>query len=522
MTGFVDARTDDLPSEITASVCVVGAGAAGITLARKLAEDVSDVVLIEAGGFRPDGQTQGLFAGRQLGLPYYNLISCRLRYFGGTTNHWSGYCRANDLIDYEGRPELDLPRWPVTHDDLVPYITEAGSSLGVESLHFDPGAALAARGLNSGELVEDSSDILLTKTFLFARNKRLGPYYQDEIAQNPNLRGITNLNLTRIQLTGDGGSVDHLVCKTTTGKEVTVRARKYALCCHAIENARQLLASNDVQTNGVGNDSDHVGRYFMDHTHIYASKFIPTKAFPAVYNREYSKNYALNANMSFTDAFTREAKLLQYYCRFNPVYFSDETREALRNIREQAMEPGDLGFLRDVATATGELVGLSKAAMLRFGLRHDLPAYFEMEHRLEQAPNPASRVVLSERTDALGSRIADLDWRILDSDVDSFKRGQEIVGRELSALGWGRMIEEEITRDLVESRIAGHYHQIGTTRMAETAADGVVDPDCKVFGVSNLYVGGSSIFPTAGYSGPTMMIVAFAMRLADHMKGDLA
>jgi len=112
MSAFLDARTDDVPEEVTASVCIVGAGAAGITLARALARTVPDVVLVEAGGFRLDGETQNLFAGQQLGLPYYNLLSCRLRYFGGTTNHWSGYCRPNDPVDYEGRPELGLPRWP--------------------------------------------------------------------------------------------------------------------------------------------------------------------------------------------------------------------------------------------------------------------------------------------------------------------------------------------------------------------------------------------------------------------------
>ncbi len=522
MTEFLDARTDDIPEEIDASVCVVGSGAAGITLARTLSKKLGDVVLIEAGGLRIDGATQQLFSGKQLGLPYYNLLTCRLRYFGGTTNHWSGYCRANDPIDYEGRPELGLPRWPVGHTDLEPYIKAAGDLLKIEALHFQPEAALAARGLEADELAEASSDVLLTKNFLFGRSIRIGDRNRDAIAADPNIRPVTYLNLTHIQLTPDGRSVDYLICKTLTQKAVIVRARKYALCCHGIENARLLLDSNDVQPDGIANASDHVGRYFMDHTHIHASRFVPTRAFPALYNSRYAGNYRLNANLSFTDAATRELGLLQYYCRFNPVYYSEQTTNALRNLRSNAMEPGDIDFLRDVATVTGEISGVSKDILLRLGLRRPLPDYFEMEHRLEQAPNPDSRVVLSERRDPLGSRIADLDWRINDHDVDSFRRGQEIMGRELSAMGWGRMIEEDITRELVEQRIAGHYHHIGTTRMSETAAEGVVDANCKVHGVDNLYVGGSSIFPTAGYSGPTMMIMAFAIRLADHLAQELA
>lgn len=522
MTAFLDARSDDVPEEITSSVCVVGAGAAGITLARSLSDTLSDVVLVEAGGFRIDGATQQLFSGQQLGLPYYNLLACRLRYFGGTTNHWSGYCRANDLIDYEGRPALDLPRWPVTHDDLAPYIEQAGKALGIQALHFQPAEALKAKGVDPKDLAEEQSDVLQTKNFLFARNMRLGPRNREAIEADPNIRPIQYLNLTHIQLTPNGRSVDHLVCKTLTGKTVILRARTYVMCCHGIENARLLLASNDVLPFGIANASDHVGRYFMDHTHFRASRFVPSPAFPMLYNRRYAENYGLNANLSFTDAFTRDAGLLQYYCRFNPVYYAPHTTDALRDIRADMMEPGDIDFLRDVATVTGDIVGVSKDIFLRLGLRADQPDYYEMEHRLEQAPNPDSRVVLSDRTDALGSRIADLDWRINDNDVDSFRRGQTLMGQELAALGWGRVIEEDITRPLVEARIAGHYHHIGTTRMSEDALDGVVDADCRVHGVNNLYVAGSSIFPTAGYSGPTMMIMAFAMRLADHLKQELA
>lgn len=522
MTAFLDARSDDVPLEITASVCVIGSGAAGITLARNLSDTLSDVVLVKAGDFRIDGSTQQLFSGKQLGLPYYNLLTCRLRYFGGTTNHWSGYCRANDLIDYEGRPELDLPRWPVTHDDLAPYIEQASQTLGIEALHFQPAEALRSKGIDPSNLAEEQSDVLLTKNFLFGSKIRLGPHNREGIENDPNIRPVNNLNLTHIQLTPDGRSVDHLVGKTLTGKTVIMRARKYVLCCHGIENARLLLASNDVQRVGIANDADHVGRYFMDHTHFRASRFVPSPAFPRLYNRRYAANYDLNANLSFTDAFTRESRLLQYYCRFNPVYYTARTTDALRDLRSDMMEPGDLDFLRDVATVTGEIAGVSKDIFLRLGLRADQPDYYEMEHRLEQAPNPDSRVVLSDRRDALGSRIADLDWRINDNDVDSFRRGQALMGQELAALGWGRVVEEDITRPLVEARIAGHYHHIGTTRMSEDANDGVVDATCRVHGVENLYVGGSSIFPTAGYSGPTMMIMAFAMRLADHLKQELA
>lgn len=152
MTGFLDAKTDDVGAALDASICIVGAGAAGITLARELAGSGQDVLLIEGGAEELDGATQGLFAGRQLGLRYYNLLSCRLRYFGGTTNHWSGYCRDNDPIDYEGRAELDLPKWEVGPDEMAPYVARAGETLNVAAKHFDPRAAMDNRGLSANTI----------------------------------------------------------------------------------------------------------------------------------------------------------------------------------------------------------------------------------------------------------------------------------------------------------------------------------------------------------------------------------
>lgn len=518
MTAFIDARSDDIPETLEGSVCIIGAGAAGITLARKLAETMPGVLLIESGGFDIDGQTQGLFNGQQLGIRYYNLVSCRLRYFGGTTNHWSGFCRANDPVDYEGRPEVGLPKWPINGGDLAPYIAEAGESLAVSAEHFEPKELISERGGNAENLAEDYSEMLLTKAFQFSTRRRLGPLYKDEIAASPNVQGVLNLNLTHIQLNPEGNRVDHLVCKTLDGKVVRVTAKAYTLCCHAIENARQLLNSNDVMPTGVGNAHDHVGRYFMDHTHIFASKFIPTKAFPKVYDRKYSDDKGMNVNLSFTDSFTRDNKLLQYYCRFNPVYASEEAIAALDAVRLDRGKPGSLDYLRDVATVAGEVMGLGRYYMTQKEFAYPQPEYYEMEHRLEQMPNPDSRVVISDRKDALDTYIADLDWRLMDDDIRSFREGQAIMSRELAALGWGRVEEEEITRELVESRVAGHYHQIGTTRMSVAPEDGVVDADCKVHGIDNLYIGGSSVFPTAGYSGPTMMLIALAMRMSDHLK----
>jgi len=519
LNGYIDAMQADLPEVISGNICIVGAGAAGITLARKLAETVSGVILIESGGFDISGQTQSLFQGRHLGLKYFDLMSCRLRYFGGTTNHWSGFCRENDQIDYVGRPALGLPAWPITRQDLSSYIVEAGRSLGIEPSAFNPDIVLKSLGENPEQLVEHGSSSLhlQTKVFQLAQDIRLGTKYREQVGQSPNITAYLNLNLIHIQLAADARSVKHLKCATLTGKQCRVEARQYVLCCHGIENARQLLASNDVMPTGVGNSYDHVGRYFMEHAAISASKFIPTSKFPKIYNFHYARSKKINANLSFTDDYLHKHNLLQYYCRFTPHYVTDEMLSAKDDVIHGFWKPGSLAYLADVAKVASEFDGELRRVFFKRGL-YSQPLYYSLEHRIEQAPNPKSRVVLSDRIDALGQRIADLDWQINEHDVATIKHGQTAIAREMAALGFGRLEEEEITRELVESRIKGHYHHIGTTRMSADPKQGVVDKNCTVHGIGNLHISGSSVFPTAGYSGPTMMIIALALRQAEYLK----
>lgn len=517
MTRFIDASVDTISDTIHCNVLVVGAGAAGLTLVRELSKSVKDVVLIESGGLEIDGKTQNLFSGQNVGLPYFNLTTCRLRYFGGTTNHWGGYCRANDPIDYQGRPELNLPNWPVQFDEIKPYISKAAEYLGLSQKFFNPNVLLESLGVGDPNLVENSTDLLQTKVFQIAENIRLGTRFLEAPPDTDNLTVYLNLNILNLNLEETGNSVKSLNCATLNGRKVTAIANIVVIACHAIENARILLASNDVAPNGIGNDFDHVGRYFMDHTHIHASKFYPASSFPAIYDRDYSSNNNLNANIGFSDETLRKNSLLQYYCRFNPVYISKETESSLVSIKDGFFSPGSFDYIADVMQALSEFTGVGKMQLRARGIAHLLPDYFELEHRLEQAPNPNSRVILSERKDALGNRIADLDWQLNDIDIDSFKRGQLLLAQQVSALGWGRFELEEITGELVRDRVAGHWHQIGTTRMSDLASDGVVDRNCKVHGIDNLYIAGSSVFPTAGYSGPTMMIIGFSYRLAEHI-----
>ncbi|MBU3004337.1 GMC oxidoreductase [Paraglaciecola arctica] len=516
---FIDANDNLIPEELKTDICIIGAGAAGITLARNL-KTVKDIILVESGNFEMSGASQSLYKGKNLALKYYDLLKCRLRYMGGTTNHWGGYCRSNDPIDYEGRAELGLPKWPISKDELTPYINLAKTELDLKYDFFENTELLKDKKISKEQLLENHHPDFQTKVFQITKKRRFREIYKHELQKQTNLQVLLNLNAIHIQLNEQGDNVKEIIFKTIKGKKILIKAKKFILSCHAIENARLLLKSNDVAKTGIGNTYDHLGRYFMEHIYLKASKLIPSDSFPKLYDFKELRDSKLNANLSFSDNYTRENQLLQYYCRFYPVYVEDKEKDSLRNIKRNINEPYKYELYNDIKNLVNNFNDVKNFLISQFGFYNPAPKYYQLDHRIEQAPNPDSRIILSNDKDLFGMPLADIQWKLTDHDYRSFKLGQAKIVKELSAMGAGRFELEELTPDLIRERIKGHYHHIGTTRMSNLEEDGVVDKNCKVHNVNNLYVAGSSTFPTAGYSGPTMMIIAMSIRLANHLSND--
>ncbi|HYD30388.1 MAG TPA: GMC family oxidoreductase [Azospirillaceae bacterium] len=517
---FLDPRKDGLPDTLDTDLCIVGAGAAGITLALNLAGAPLQVLMLESGGMDLEGETQGLYRGLHLGLPYFDLTACRLRYFGGTTNHWGGYCRPNDPIDYQGRPELGVPAWPIGHDDIAPYLRQAMADLGLDEAAFDPATQFRLHGHSPDRLAERRSDQIMTKVFQLSQRVRFREIHRRHLEDQANLRVLLHANLTHIALDETGRRVRQLTVRTLDGRQTIVRARRVVLACHAIENARLLLLSDDVMREGIGNAHGHVGRNFMEHARIFSGVMIPARdTFPALYDSGLTGSLNVNTNLSLTETAMRKHGVMEYYCRFVPPDLHEDMRANLGRLRDGFWQPFDPGLFEDIADVLGDLPEAVAAVMDKYRQTQADAPYYVLDHRIEQAPNPLSRIVLSRERDALGLRRADLHWALSDLDYATFAKGCATVAREVAAMGWGRFQLEEITPDLIQSRVKGHYHHMGTTRMSANSKAGVVDADLRVHGVENLFVAGSSVFPTAGYGGPTMTLVALAIRLAEHLKG---
>jgi choline dehydrogenase-like flavoprotein len=146
---------------------------------------------------------------------------------------------------------------------------------------------------------------------------------------------------------------------------------------------------------------------------------------------------------------------------------------------------------------------------------------FRLFSRQEQAPNPASRVTLAAERDAMGVPRVRFDWRLTALDKRSMRTFYAVLGREVGRQGAGRVQVLEWLRDddvTWPAFVSGGWHHMGTTRMHPDPTRGVVDADCRVHGVANLYVAGASVYPTSGSANPTLTLVALALRLADHLK----
>ena len=337
--------------------------------------------------------------------------------------------------------------------------------------------------------------------FQFSPPTRFGAVYRDEVLRASNVHTLLHANAVELEIGPESGRVARVRVATLAGNRFSVAARIVVLATGGIENARILLASRAGRPRGVGNDRDLVGRFFMDHLHLRAGVYLPSSpAFDGAFYRRREDQRAIGV-LTVAEALLRRRGLLGFSLTLS--------RRSL---------PRDEAIGGDVQRAASDLEeGLASAGASR------LPDATMLECRTEPAPNPDSRVTLTAGRDALGMPRARLDWQLTEYDFASLRAGQEIVAREVGRAGVGRVqLPRDAPRSAWTQKIRGGQHHIGTTRMSDDPARGVVDAHCRVHGSENLYVAGSSVFPTAGSANPTLTLTALALRLADRIRETFA
>ena len=507
---LIDTRELTTSRQLHYDVCIVGAGAAGITLARALRSERASICLLESGGFESDRDTQSLYSGRTTGtgLSASGYLSLsRLRYFGGTTNHWAGMCRPLDAMDFAVRPWVPNSGWPIRRDDLVEYYRRAA-----ELVQFQPFDEHWGDLTSHAESLIPPDGALIGRIFRYSPPTRFGKTYRQELVESETIDVLLHSNVMRLDVNEAGTAVERVRVATLNKRRLSVTAKVFVLATGGVENARLLLVSNSVHKFGIGNESDRVGRFFMEHPERTMAHVVITSRAVAEDVRFLRRRRAM---LCLSERTQRAHQLLNANIEFGPETQLPESeaggfplalRSAIQRIDRIGLE---------------EPVGAEPAGP---------PAYTRLRVRAEASPNFESRVALEDRdTDALGMRRVRLEFRMGTLESRTFVRTMEIVARELGARQGGRMmltVDEGAVGVPVGGALwrgtgAGQHH-MGTTRMSERPSEGVVDRDCQVHGVSNLYVAGSSVFPTGGMANPTFTIVALALRMAEHIAMRLA
>ena len=493
---LIDSETLADGTVVESEVCVVGAGAAGIALARALAGHAIDVCVVESGGLDRELETDRLTQGVTVGEPY-PLAGSRVRQLGGSTSHWGGLCGTLEASDFTARPWIPYSGWPIDLAELEPWYDRALPILDLTRRYrfaeLERDRELYPRLLGA----DDTSFEPILR--LQSPPTRMGVKYRDEIASSARIRCHLHANAVELVPDAEGRSVLHLATATLGGRRHRFRARQFVLCAGGIENARLLLLSDSVVRGGLGNEHDVVGRFFMDHFNLYGGDLV---AAPPAGARGFQEIYLYRklgpglpgvspwVSVASTPGARERWRSLGYSANF---LLSHKPEHVAADVAELFTNPAGDGAPR--------------------------PAHpYALFVFAEQSPNPASRVRLAPEKDALGCRKVAVEWRSLPEDRRSVERSTEQLAIDVARAGHGRV---RLNRP-AGSLLGGGGHHLGTTRMADDPKRGVTDRHGRVHGVANLHVAGGSLFPTGGFMSPTLTIVALALRLGDRLRTVLA
>lgn len=502
-----DARGLPDGEQIEADLVIVGGGIAGLILAHELAQSAVRVAILEGGGLEPDAELQKLYDGPAVmkgpGNPDRTINSylgqSRVRALGGSGHVWGGKCGPLDAIDFASRPWRPLSGWPFGRKELTPYYDRACDHLKLPRFPQDGGLP---QGTPFKPLGEATAALRASPRAYSPLSGRVDPAafrrFCDAPAKAQNIHIYLYANVTALRLNG-AGEVDHLELRCLNGPQMTARGRRYVLAAGGIENARLLLASNKERPEGVASASDWVGRCFQGHVVITTGVDDPRGDAEAM--------LATSQDLALYDSQARD--------RPHAVFVLDPQEQQRLGVGNCTMT---LSLQPKPAPKAG---ALGASAIQLYGAIEGRTAqaldFFLMS---EEAPDRDSRITLSAETDALGQPRAQLEWRYGQSDWDSLNGSATGFAMAFGGQGLGRICWPVDTKDVLTSMSPSRHH-MGTTRMSATPSQGVVDADCRAHEVANLYVAGSSVFPTSGLVNPTLTLAALAIRLADHLKRDL-
>ena len=538
---------------LKADICIIGSGPAAISMALSFDGSPLSVIMLTGGGWSETIANQDLYRGNVFPAGSHEpLEENRRRQFGGTSSAWGGRCIPFEPIDFKTRSWVPDSGWPISYDDLLPHYHKAAELCQIGRFEFDAQKAFPG---SKREILDglDSEELISYPLERWSPPVHFGKAYRAILERSTNIRVLMDAHVLSIETEDDNHTVSH-VAVSMGGDWLMVAARDFVLAAGGIENARLLLTStNDHFSNGLGNQHDNVGRYYMVHfSGVYAElKLYDKQKLMADFERDSGGVYC-RRRWWFPEPVQEAHKLLNsvfFLYHPNPtnghrdVLFSSRfVAKSVLSILRQKSVNGAISKAKQLMPSLkehaatiaknglSEVPDLIKLSLKRMGKRR-LPFlmpskrndYWGLYFQTEQAPNRESRVHLSRsQTDAFGIPRAEVKLAFLEADIQSIVDIHTLFVRNFKDKKLGDIhYDEADLRQYLRSRLTSFNsssHHIGTTRMSDDPQTGVVDRRSKVYGLANLYVAGSSVFPTGGHANPTFTIVAHALFLADQLK----
>lgn len=498
-------------SPVCADVAVVGAGLAGLVMAKAILDRGLRVVLLESGSAKATEGDHPLNSVEQLAQVYEGASAGRTRGLGGTSTRWGGAMLPYLDSDFEGHPCGWHAGWGVGQSDLIDHL---------EPIERDFGVGQGGYGEPTCEISLPSFVARKPKWPGFAKRSTAN-IYRDEIINHPNLQIWANATLTRIKL--EGGRVSGVEAQSINGNRLTIDVAFVSLAAGAIETTRLLLLLNQQNRGEIFPKDGPLGKGFHDHLSAPVARLESNRSeeITRVFGFRFVKGGMRNLRFELAPKPRTEESLPAAFAHVAFTRPEKSGFEALRRVY-QSMQTGTRPVISDLLVIAKDLPWFLRAGWWRLIEHRVLPpkrTAFELHLVTEQRPYSGNRIALSDKQlDPFGFPLASIDWRVRDEDIAYFhqiarKIVEEWAKSPLANIATPILLStEDIDRQL--RSCGGIYHPAGTTRIAQSPGMGVVDKRLRVFGVSGLWAVATSCFPSIGGTSPSLALMQFARRAA--------
>jgi hypothetical protein len=525
--------------------CIIGSGAAGITVAVELARAGKQVLMLEGGDWKEDQKLDDAYIG-QATPPHHQTSEFRRQRFGGTTHLWGGRCVPYDKEDLEHRPHVPYSGWPISFKELSHYYPSAMEYIDAGNADFE----LTALGKDTSPMFDE---LPLLYPDIYERIERyslptdFAKKYRSEISNSRLITVLLRARCTSLNTNKDGSSIESITVSNGSS-QWQIRDKIFILCGGGLETTRLLLMTRK-QCSAWHRLDPALGRFYSCHYDLIFGELRFEDNLPHFDFEKTIDNVYARRKLQFSADFQSNNRLLNSSFRLHFPPYSDPSHGSgilsfiylaksilareYQDILDHGAKPtskenNTLSHIKNILVRLPSVIRFGYEWLFKIKLaKRKIPYTLEpnangsypLEFNSEQINSPHNRIELLPQHDNYNMPRISVHWQLTDTDIESGIKCFEYLQSELNKTEHCRLIfDPNLLREKMTKALPVGGHHIGTTRMGHSTDDSVVNPNCQVHGVDNLYVASSSVFPTSGHANPTLTIVALAIRLADHLK----